>query len=268
MNISPAGGVTEVTENTERKDAILSLREEVRGPVAFLLSRLKEDLGENLSSLSVVGSALTRDFHPKHSDINTVLVVGRRSHELLKRLASRGREMGRRRLRAPLVMTAEYIERSADVFGVEFLDFQLNHLVVHGSDPFADLRFEKEDVRLQCERELKAALITLRQGYIRALGKPRIVAGLLTACAVELAVLLRAMLWLNDVDRPREALPTLEAAAGKLGFDAEAVRRMMTLKLEHAQPQADEIETLFEGIYQVVDHLSRTVDAFGKVGDA
>lgn len=268
MDISSEREGREVTENTQRKDAILSLREEVRGPVAFLLSRLKEDLGGNLSSLSVVGSALTGDFHPKHSDINTVLVVGRRSHELLKQLASLGREMGRRRLRAPLVMTAEYIERSADVFGVEFLDFQLNHVVVHGSDPFAGLHFEKEDVRLQCERELKAALIRLRQGYVRALGKPKIVTGLLAACVADLAVLLRAMLWLKDVDRPREALPTLKAAADKLDFDADKLHRMMTLRLNHARPQPDEIETLFEGVYQVVDHLSRTVDTLGKADGA
>jgi len=257
-----------VTENTDDQGKALALREEVRVPVEFLLSRLREDMGDNLQSLSVVGSALTGDFHPKHSDINTVLLVGRRSHDLLKRLASYGGEMGKRKLQAPLLMTAEYIERSADVFGVELLDFQLTHLVVHGSDPFAELSFRKEDVRLQCERQLKAALIKLRQGYIRALGKPKVVAELLTACASELLVLLRAMLWLQDADRPREALATLDAAARTFEFDAEKVRRVVTLKLEHAQPKADEIETLFEGVYQDIDHLGRTVDSFGRKGDA
>ena len=260
--------MSQVTENTDEKDGTSSLREEVRTPVAFLLSRLREDLGENLSSLSVVGSALTGDFHPKHSDINTVLVVGRRSHDLLKQLAGYGKAMGRRRLRAPLLMTAEYIERSTDVFGVELLDFQLNHVVVYGTDPFVELSFRKEDVRLQCERQFKSALIKLRQGYVRGLGKPKIVSGLLMACIAELAVLLRAMLWLNDIDRPREALATLVAAARTFEFDDQTVRRVMTLKLAHTRPAADEVESLFEGVYHVIDHLGRTVDAPGKKDDA
>ena len=53
----------------------------------------------------------------------------------------------------------------------------------------------------------------------------------------------------------------------KFDFDEDKVRRVMTLKLEHARPKADAIETLFEDVYQVIDHLGRTVDAFGKKGD-
>ena len=64
------------------------LRDDLREPVAMLAGRLMDDLGDNLRSLSVVGSALTPDFHPTRSDIDTVLVVGRRSHDLLKLLAA------------------------------------------------------------------------------------------------------------------------------------------------------------------------------------
>jgi len=184
--VSPTGfskrKVLQVTERTGEANPIDLLREEVRSPVRYLLTRLQEDLGQNLVSLCVVGSALTGDFHPRYSDINTVLVVGHRSHRLLQLLGAYGKRMGRRKLRAPLLMTTEYIQRSVDVFGVELLEFQSNHAVVYGPDPFAGLSFRKEDIRLQCERQLKAALIKLRQGYIRAMGKPKIVAGLLAEC--------------------------------------------------------------------------------------
>ncbi|KKL46410.1 hypothetical protein LCGC14_2345860, partial [marine sediment metagenome] len=227
-----------MTEKTDEVDKIAALREEVRAPVGFLLTRLRTDLGDDLLSLCVVGSAVTGDFHAKFSDINTVLVVRRRSHELLDRLAGYGKSMGKQKLRAPLLMTPEYIQESLDVFGVELLDFQLSHVVVHGPDPLAGLSFRKQDVRLQCERQLKAALVNLRQGYIRALGKGKLVGGLLLECVSELAVLLRAMLWLTDADRPKEALATLVAAATAFEFDPQRISPVMTLKRLHARPQA------------------------------
>ena len=141
-------------ESDPKCDAV---HQEAQSAVRFLVQKLTDDLGDNLESLSVVGSALTGDFHPRKSDINTVAVVGTRSQKLLRQLAGYGSSMGRLRLQAPLLMTKEYIQQSLDVFGVEFLDFQLNHATIVGTDPFKELAFKKEDVRLQCERELKSA---------------------------------------------------------------------------------------------------------------
>ena len=120
-----------MTENTMETIDISRLREEIRPAVKFLAERLGEDMGENLLSLCVVGSSLTEDFDPKYSDINTVVVVKRRGHELLQQLAGYGKSMGKKKIRAPLLMTPEYIEQSLDVFGVEFLEFQFNHAVVY-----------------------------------------------------------------------------------------------------------------------------------------
>ena len=257
-----------MTQKTDEANNIDLLREPVRSPVRSLLARLHKDLGDELLSLCVVGSAVTGDFHPRYSDINTVLVVRQRSHRLLQLLAGYGKSMGKRKLRAPLLMTPEYIQQSLDVFGAELLEFQLNHAMVYGPDPFVELSFCKQDIRLQCERQFKAALIKLRQGYISALGKPKAVGRLLLDCAAELAVLLRALLWLTDTDRPREALPTLAAAAEKFEFDPAKVALLMKHRQHRTRPDAAVVNGLFEDIYQVIDHLGRTVDAFGESENA
>ena len=236
------------------------LRVEVRSAVGALAARLAKDAGDNLLNLAVVGSALTADFHGRRSDINTVLVVGQRSHELLKLLASYGKEMGRQRLHAPLLMTEEYIQDSREVFGVEFLDFQLNHYLVLGPDPFAGLSFEKNNVRLQCERELKAALIELRQGYIRSGGQPKPVGQLLMGCLGKLLPLLRAMLWLKDVPRVPEAARTVGEAARVFGFDAAALVPLLALRAAGKLPAANEIELMFPEVYRIIDHLAHVAD--------
>ena len=253
-----------MAEKTDKRNNISLLREEVQAPVRFLLTQLQKDLDDNLLSLCVVGSALTGDFHPKYSDINTVLVVRRRSHQLLQQLAGYGKSMGKRKLRAPLLMTMEYIEQSLDVFGVELLDFQFNHVVVYGRDPFGELTFRKENIRLQCERQLKAALIRLRQGYIQALGKPKYVANLLMECVKELLVLLRALLWLSEIERDHQVLPNLKKAAQQFRFDGKVIAHLMELQLKHSRPPADQIEFFFENVYQTIDHIAHRVDQQGK----
>jgi len=253
-----------MAEKTDKRNNISLLREEVQAPTLFLLTQLQKDLDDNLLSLCVVGSALTDDFHPKYSDINTVLVVQRRSHQLLKQLAGYGKSMGKRKLRAPLLMTMEYIEQSLDVFGVELLDFQFNHVVVYGRDPFGELTFRKENIRLQCERQLKAALIRLRQGYIQALGKPKYVSNLLMECVKELLVLLRALLWLSEIERDHQVLPNLKKAAQQFRFDGKVIAHLMELQLQHSRPPADQIEFFFENVYQTIDHIAHGVDRQGK----
>ncbi|MCH9023172.1 MAG: hypothetical protein IID32_10475 [Planctomycetes bacterium] len=241
-----------------------AIRDEAQSAVRFLAQQLTTDLGDNLESLSVVGSALTGDFHPRKSDINTVAVVGKRSQKLLRQLAGYGSRMGKLRLQAPLLMTKEYIQQSLDVFGVEFLDFQLNHSTIYGADPFTELKFKKGDVRLQCERELKSALIKLRQGYIRAMGKTKIVGQLMIGCFSELLSLWRAELWLTDAERPKEAQPTLESAAAKFGFKTQGLKELLAAKKKHSHLPAQRVEGLFEELYELVDQMANRVNQIGK----
>lgn len=236
------------------------LREESRPLLTEFAERLRADLGDNLRSLVVVGSILTADFNPRRSDINTVVVVDRMSYQLLGVLAGYGRDMGRRRLRAPLLMTPEYIWRSLDVFGVEFLDFQLNHAAILGADPFADLTFHRECVRLQVERELKSAQIQLWQSYIRNMGRARRLGPVLGDCAVKLLALLRAMLWLINVDRPREAQPTFEKSGKEFGLPDKTVQTLLTLRREGDLPAKNLLDPMFQDVYQAVEQLSHRVD--------
>ncbi len=177
------------------------LRQQICEAVRGFAERLGAVLGDNLRSVTVVGSSLTDDFVAGESDINTVIVLEQQRPDSLRAIAGMAKSMSKRRLAAPLLMTADYIERSRDVFGIEFLDLQLTHKTILGADPFEKLTFGKGDVRLQCERELKATLIRLRQGYIASAGNRKLVRDILASAAGGLVPLLRAMLWLRGIDR-------------------------------------------------------------------
>jgi hypothetical protein len=222
--------------------------------------KLLAALRDNLKSITVVGSSLTDDFKPGHSDINTVLVLGGQTVDSLNAVAAIAKSMRRRKLSPPLLMTSSYIERSRDVFGVEFLDFQLTHRTIFGDDPFAALTFEKKDVRLQCERELKAILIRLRQGYIAAAANKRLVRDILISTAKGLAPLLRAMLWLKDVERPSRTEPTFSKAAGEFSFNADSLTIAAKWRHEKTRLSTAEMENAFASVYSTVEQLADTVD--------
>ncbi len=245
--------------------AIEQLPVDARPGLLALSEKLTADLEDNLHSLTVVGSVLTADYRPGKSDINTLLIVGRRSHKLLKQLSGYGTSLSRYRLRAPLVMTEEYIARSLDVFPIEFLDFQLNHLTLLGADPLAGVEFRPEDVRAQCERELKVALMTLRQGYISAAGQNKLVGELLLASLGQMLPTLRAVLYLHGHSRQPTALDTFELAARHLGIATETMAELWQLRRSGRKMAAGSIDPMFESLYQAVDELSRQVDSHGEV---
>jgi hypothetical protein len=233
----------------------------VHEPLKLLAEHLRVKLAANLAGLTVVGSSLTDDYVPGRSDINTVVTLERYETAALKAIAGLARPLRKTKVSAPLLMTADYIQRSRDVFGVEFLDLRLTHRTVLGDDPFAKLRVRKRDVRLQCERELKATLIRLRQGYIAAAGNTKLIRDVLIAAAKSMAPLLRAMLWLKGLDRPQTTAPTFEQAAATFDVYLDAVVAAEHWRHEKTRMTDNEIETAFESVYEAVDKLATIVDA-------
>ena len=229
-------------------------------PLTALADGLKTGLGGNLSSITVVGSALTGDYRPGVSDVNAVVVLNEHSTAALGAVAGLAKSLRKKRIAPPLLMTAAYIERSRDVFGVEFLDFQLTHRTVLGDDPFAALHFEKSDVRLQCERELKATLIRLRQGYIAAAGNHKLVRDVLIAAAKGLAPLVRAMLWLKDSERPTTLEKTFRAGTSELSVNLETALRIDRWRYEKPRLSDADIANAFSALYAATDQLATLVD--------
>lgn len=229
-------------------------------PLKDFAQKVLVDFAGNITAICVTGSALTADFVPRKSGINTVLVFENESIELLDIVSGLGRMLFKHNFDIPLIMTGEHISRSQDVFGVEYLDFQLNHTTIWGSDPFESLMIEKGDVRLQCERELKANLIRLRQGYIASkLGTAKL-REVLVSGARGLMPYLRAMLWLCGKPRAAEIAATIEDAAKEFAFDGTHLACMASWKYDKTRTDAIELRESASYLYNLTNSLAEWVD--------
>lgn len=233
-------------------------------PLAAFRDNLVQALPGNIKSISLTGSVLTEDFIPGKSSVNTVLVLNEESIETFDIIAALGKFLIKNKFDMPLIMTAEHIAASQDVFGVEYLDFQLNHNTIYGSDPFESLTFNKSDVRLQCERELKADLIRLRQGYIASKITAAPLRDVLVCGSRALLPYLRAMLWLYDMPREAAAAPTIERGAKHFDFDASMLKTIVDWKYEKKRISPSELAKAAQYLYNLTGHLAALVDKYGK----
>jgi len=225
----------------------------------FFQSAIAEARGR-LLSIAVVGSAATADYRPGVSDVNSCFVLDRVDVAFLDALAGLGKSFGRQGLAVPLLMTPEYIERSLDVFPLEFLEFKAAHTIVYGRDFFAPLSFDKADVRLAAERELKSLAVNLRRKYLSCLGDPKRLQALLVSSLNSVLPVLRGLLFLKDAPPPLTKSEIVDAAARFLGLPLEPFKDILAMRDAAARRSFQDLQLTFKGFYDALEKESLDVD--------
>ncbi|MFQ5463683.1 MAG: hypothetical protein ACE5E5_13790 [Phycisphaerae bacterium] len=235
--------------------AIRSIPPALRERLAPYVSLAQELAGSDLISLAVYGTSADDAVDAKRSAIGNVMVLRQVDLILLQKLASHGAKLGKALIRAPLIMTPEYIESSLDTFPLELIEIHQTRLTVFGEDCFAELTFKDADVRLQCERELKTMLIGLRQGLLAAAGRSKALRAIEAGAADALGRTLRGLLWLNGTRDVHASAPLLDQ-----------VEKMFDRKLDAiAAALSGTGSQGFEGfkrLYEDVEALGKVVDGW------
>ncbi len=243
--------------------SVLVIDPQASGVIDPFVQELTLTFSREIISIAITGSCLTGDYTHGKSDINSVLVLENMEPTCLDKLASLRRRYGKKRLRAPLTMTREYIERSLDVFPIEFLDIKLIHKTVYGNDLFSDLSINKSMLRLQCERDLKAKLIHLHQGYISCSGGGRGLRSLLLEAYPGFFPLFRAMLSIVRINTPPSILKedVLSDIELNFGISMTPLREIRAFSLKRSFGFDWSVaKDVFKQVYQVTHELSLTMD--------
>ncbi|HET8655234.1 MAG TPA: nucleotidyltransferase domain-containing protein [Longimicrobiaceae bacterium] len=189
--------------------------------------RLAEAYGDALVSVTLYGSAARGEYREGSSDLNLLVLLRGAEARTLRRGARVAREWAAAGERPPLVLPeAEWLD-SADVFPIEYSDMRDAHVVLHGSDPFDGIRIEWRDLRLQCEHEIKAKQIRLRERYLLSADQPEELGALLLASASTFLTLFRSGLRLAGAEVPRDGGEVVSAIAERAGFDPAGFREVL-----------------------------------------
>ncbi len=146
---------------------------EARAAVDRFTAQVREAFGARLLSVVLYGSAASGEYVHGRSDINLALVLESITLDGLARCRPFLKGWRRDGVALPLLLTPTDIRRSADIFPVEFLDICEHHVVLDGTDFFANLDIDPRYLRFQVEHELKAKILSLRESYLGSLDRAK-----------------------------------------------------------------------------------------------
>lgn len=227
-------------------------------------------LGDGFRALYMYGSALRPGFDAKVSDVNLLFVVDALPHARLEAFADAAGTLARahgKRDKAglhfrPLLLTAEQVADSTDVFPIDFLDLAERRALLEGQDALAGVTVRRDDLRRHCEYELRAKLVGLRQAYVAAGGAAGAAHALLARAAGGSATLYRHVLALAG--RPHDDAPDALAHAVAQAFGLEATALDAPFRARRAASPATETAARADlGRYlDALEQLVRAIDAF------
>jgi len=235
-----------------------------------LCARFVEDArriwGDRLMSVILYGSAAREDFVSGRSDLNFLLVALDFDPETLRQLQPIMKKWRRRRIATPLLLERQLIATSLDSYPLEFLSMSGAYRVLHGEDVLAGLEFKRDDVRLQCERELKSKLLLLREAYVDSAGARVLLHGLIGKSLPAMTAIFQGLLFLQG--RPWKLSGEDLLAAGKEGFDLdqELFTELWRVKRGRSKPGGEETHRLLGGYIREMERLAGWADR-GGIGD-
>ena len=219
--------------------------------------------GDDLVSIILYGSAAGRDYRPGKSDINFMIVLSEEGIERIDQAFKVVEAWQKHKVAIPLFLTELYVESSLDVFPIEYLNFQRNHALVYGKDILKDLSFDRELVRLQCEREIKGKLLLLREAFMETGGKGKALRGVMAQSLQAFIAIFDALLFFKEMEIPKDRREVVSLTCNAFHLDAGRFQKLLDLKEEKIKPDDSETRSLFQGYLKEVRKLSKIVDTLG-----
>ncbi len=228
--------------------------------LAALVKRLNETFQDRLVSVILYGSAAAGDHHSRFSDLNVLCVLRQLTPKELEDsepIFHWWRGLGNP---APLLMTEEETNNSAECFPIEFQDMKQHRKVLQGKDVIAGLEVDRRYWRAQLEHDLRVKLLRLRQQAAGMLSDRDRLLRLCVDSVSTFLVLGRHALLLAGKATPaakREIAAELELA---LGFSADAFRELLSIRELKTAPQNPDVPALFAQYLKEIDALVSFVD--------
>lgn len=229
--------------------------------VAEFADKLLHNLGENVVSIMVYGSAAGANYNHGISNINLAVVVKNLDFPALKHAAGAVKSGRKHKIAVPLFLAKDFIAESLDVFPIEFCEIKQQHKVIFGEDIFKDLEIPFKDVRLLCEQQIKGKLLHLRQVYLETGPNPGILKNLLLGALNDLVPIFRQMIVLKGQKPIAEKEQMFGQMAKIFALGPETFLALHQDKSKKAPLASYHVEAHFQNFLDQLEHLSRHMDA-------
>ncbi len=235
----------------------LRISDKYKNVIQNFVRRLKDIYREELISITLYGSAASGEFVDRRSNLNLLVVLKNTDLENLKRASGLMRKF---RMINTLFLDEEYIAGSTDVFPIEFLDMQENHIVIFGKDVLKEIRIGIHNLRFQCEQELKSKLIKLKQAYMTIGNDTNALCGLLFVSFTSILHILRNTLRIKGKKAPYLKGEVLKTLAAEFKIDMQVWEKILAARNKAVKLSKGEVDRLFIDFVQELESIIAVVD--------
>jgi len=221
---------------------------------------MKDAAGQNLLSIVLYGSAAAQDFSSAHSDLNLLVVLQGLGPAELEKAAPVLRWWTEQGQPSALVFSLEELRSSADVFAIELLDIQQRHEILFGSDNVSDIEVPLKFHRVQIERELRTAIIRLRQQYVTAARKREALLDLMVDSTSTFNTLFRHTFIAMGELPPRDRKDVLNRLETALRVDVTPFRTLVDLREGKLSKRDVDVDQTFSGYLHALYAAAEEVD--------
>jgi predicted nucleotidyltransferase len=216
---------------------------------------------ENLVSVILYGSGASGEFVDKRSNLNLLVVLKNTDPAVLKAASGLMRRL-RYRMIKPVFFTEDYIASSTDVFPIEFMDMRENYALLYGRDILKDIHIDLKNLRFQCEHELKAKLIHIKQRYLMVNRDKTALKDLLFKSYTSVTHILRSALKLKGRQPAYKKEDVLKEISSEFKISPDVWGKILAAKNKRIELKSQDIEPLFFDFVRDLEKIAGAVNAF------
>ena len=235
----------------------LELAEKYKNILQSFTQGLKNIYADELLSLILYGSAASGEFVDQHSNLNLLVVLINTDLEEIKKSAKLIKKF---KLISALFLSEDYIASSTDIFPIEFLDMQDNYFVLYGKDVLKNMQVDIRNLRFQCEQELKAKLIKLKQAYLLLNNKIPKLRSLLFVSFTSVLHILRSLLRIKERKTPYLKHEVLKELLSEFKINQDVWEKILLAKNKKISLTDKEVEQLFISFVRELERIVTIVD--------
>jgi predicted nucleotidyltransferase len=235
----------------------LILHHKLERKINDFVQKLKDIYQNNLVSVILYGSLVSGEFIDKHSNLNILVVLENIDPYILKKASNLIRKFY---LFQTLFLSPEYIERSTDVFPIEFLDIKENYFLLYGKDIIKDITIDLKNLRFQCEQELKAKLLNLYQLYLKLHKNKIALRSVLLRSFISILHIARNILRLKGKIPVYKKEMILDELYKEFPIGLTVWQKILNIRNKKEKIKKREIESLFVSFIHEVEKLVDIVD--------
>lgn len=225
-----------------------------------LILNLKEVFDEKLISVILYGSCASSQCENKFSDINLIVVIDNLLAADLKKANTALKDFMKTKNPLPLFMDKEEWFNSCDVYPIEYSDIKERYSILYGEDIVKSLILEKNNLRLQCEHEVKNLLIKLRQNYLAQSMNLKEIENLLKKSSKSFFALFRATLRLTNENVPFLHEEVINSLAEKVKIDKDVFLKLLDLRTNSKAISKNEYEITIQKLIDSTNEILRYID--------